>query len=123
MCPLANAFSIMAYSFSLTVTGSPFRPQVHAFSHSAGQTRDVNSGKQLVHVVPLRTKVIQRAAGNHAKDRLACLTERDTAVHTAGTLFPAFFVGKRGMKFPIGLNSFQRFLSSIFDSLIFEKSS
>ena len=102
-----------------TNTGGEFRKTV-------GQQQPIRSffpEAVVDHVVPLRTKVIQRAAGNHAKDRLACLTERDTAVHTAGTLFPAFFVGKRGMKFPIGLNSFQRFLSSIFDSLIFEKSS
>lgn len=39
---------MMDSSFSLTVTGSPFRPQVQAASHRAGQTRPVNSGKLLV---------------------------------------------------------------------------
>ena len=39
---------MMALSFSRTDTGSPFKLQVHAFSQSAGHTRLVNSGKQLV---------------------------------------------------------------------------
>ena len=46
--PFSYARSIIAISFSLVHTASPFRPQVHAFSHSAGQTRLVNSGKLLV---------------------------------------------------------------------------
>ena len=39
---------MMAYSFSLVDTGSPFSPQVQAASHKAGHTREVNSGKLLV---------------------------------------------------------------------------
>ena len=39
---------MMYSSLSCTVTLSPFKPQVHAASHSAGQTLPVNSGKQLV---------------------------------------------------------------------------
>ena len=46
--PSANAFSIIARSFSLVDTGSPLRLQVHAASHNAGHTLEVNSGKQLV---------------------------------------------------------------------------
>ena len=46
--PFAYAFSMMARSFSLVATGSPFRLHVHAASHSAGQTREVNSGKLFV---------------------------------------------------------------------------
>ena len=46
--PFSYACSIIPYSLSRTVTGSSCRPQVHAASHSAGQTRDVNSGKLLV---------------------------------------------------------------------------
>ena len=38
----------MAFSFSLTVTASPFKPQVHAFSQRAGHTLEVNSGKLFV---------------------------------------------------------------------------
>ena len=52
-----------------------------------------------------------------------CLAERHTAVHAACALFAAFFVRKRRVKFTIGLDSLQRLLSGIFDSLIFEKSS
>ena len=48
--PVAKAFSIMVRSFSLVETGSPFRLQVHAFSHSAGHTLEVNSGKQCVFI-------------------------------------------------------------------------
>ena len=43
--PSAYAVSIMARSFSLVDTGSPFRLQVHAASQSAGHTLEVNSGK------------------------------------------------------------------------------
>ena len=75
------------------------------------------------HVVPLRAEIVQRTSGDHAKDRLACLAERHTAVHAACALFAAFFVRKRRVKFTIGLDSLQRLLSGIFDSLIFEKSS
>ena len=39
---------MIASSFSRTVTGCETRPQTQAFSHSAGQTRAVNSGKGLV---------------------------------------------------------------------------
>ena len=46
--PFAYAFSIIASSFSLVHTGSPLSPHVHAFSHNAGHTRLVNSGKLLV---------------------------------------------------------------------------
>ena len=35
-------------SLSLIVTGSSFNPHTQAFSHKAGQTRPVNSGKQFV---------------------------------------------------------------------------
>ena len=48
MSPRAYPSSTMANSFSFTVTGSPFRPQVQAASHRAGHTRPVNSGKLLV---------------------------------------------------------------------------
>ena len=44
----AYAVSITPCSLSLTDTGLPQCPHVHAFSHSAGQTLDVNSGKLLV---------------------------------------------------------------------------
>ena len=46
--PFSYAFSIIRCSLALTDTGSPFNPQVHAFSHNAGQTREVNSGKLFV---------------------------------------------------------------------------
>ena len=46
--PRSNAASMMPSSFSRTVTGSPWRPQVQAASHRAGHTRPVNSGKLLV---------------------------------------------------------------------------
>ena len=46
--PFAYAVSITPCSLSLTDTGLPQCPHVHAFSHSAGQTLDVNSGKLLV---------------------------------------------------------------------------
>ena len=46
--PLAYAFSIIVFSFALHETGFPFNPQVHAFSHKAGHTLDVNSGKLFV---------------------------------------------------------------------------
>ena len=46
--PFAYAVSIIPCSLSLTDTGLPQCPHVHAFSHSAGQTLDVNSGKLLV---------------------------------------------------------------------------
>ena len=36
------------YSFSFVATASPFKPQVQAFSHRAGHTLEVNSGKLLV---------------------------------------------------------------------------
>ena len=52
--PQSYAFSIMARSFSFTVTGSPFRPQVHAASQGAGHTLDVNSGKLLVFLSRLK---------------------------------------------------------------------
>ena len=48
MSPWAQASSMMPSSFSRTVTGSPWRPQVQAASHRAGHTRPVNSGKLLV---------------------------------------------------------------------------
>ena len=48
MRPWLQASSMMPSSFSFTVTGSPWRPQVQAASHRAGQTRPVNSGKLLV---------------------------------------------------------------------------
>ena len=38
----------MPFSFSFVDTGSPCRPQVQAASHKAGQTLEVNSGKQWV---------------------------------------------------------------------------
>ena len=44
----SKAYSMIASSFSRTVTGCETRPQTQAFSHSAGQTRAVNSGKGLV---------------------------------------------------------------------------
>ena len=46
--PVAKAFSIIARSLALVATGSLSRLQVQAASQSAGQTRDVNSGKQCV---------------------------------------------------------------------------
>ena len=46
--PVAHAFSMIARSFSFVQTGSPFTLHVQAASQSAGQTREVNSGKQFV---------------------------------------------------------------------------
>ena len=46
--PFSKAYSIIPYSFSLIVTGSSLSPHVHAASHGAGHTRDVNSGKLFV---------------------------------------------------------------------------
>ena len=43
-----HAFSMIARSFSFVQTGSPFTLHVQAASQSAGQTREVNSGKQFV---------------------------------------------------------------------------
>ena len=48
MSPRSQASSMMPSSLSLTVTGSPWRPQVQAASHRAGHTLPVNSGKLLV---------------------------------------------------------------------------
>ena len=48
MSPWEKAFSMMVSSFSLMVTLWPFMPHTQAVSHSAGQTRPVNSGKLLV---------------------------------------------------------------------------
>ena len=102
-----------------TYTGGKFRKAV-----GQEQTICCLIPKALVHhVIPLRTQVIQRASGNHAKDRLACLTERNTAVHAACALLLPFFQRQRRVEFTVRLDSFQRFLPCIFDSLIFEKSS
>ena len=46
--PCEKPYSIMAFSFSLMVTGVSFNPHVHAASQGAGQTLEVNSGKLLV---------------------------------------------------------------------------
>jgi hypothetical protein len=48
MRSFSNAYSMMDSSLSRTVTGLPIMPQMQAFSHRAGQTRPVNSGKQFV---------------------------------------------------------------------------
>ena len=46
--PLEYAYSMIKFSFSLTLTGSPLSPQVQAASQRAGQTLEVNSGKLFV---------------------------------------------------------------------------
>ena len=46
--PSAKAFSIIAASFSRIVTGSPILFKTQPFSHKAGHTRPVNSGKSSV---------------------------------------------------------------------------
>mmetsp|Transcript_25909 Transcript_25909/g.86846 ORF Transcript_25909/g.86846 Transcript_25909/m.86846 type:complete len:270 (-) Transcript_25909:385-1194(-) len=46
--PSRNAFSMMAYSAFLMVTGESMSPATQAPSHGAGHTRPVNSGKLLV---------------------------------------------------------------------------
>ena len=46
--PFSKPFSISDSSFSFTVTGVSFKPQVQAASQRAGHTRPVNSGKLFV---------------------------------------------------------------------------
>ena len=120
--PCAKACSMIVYSFSRTVTGSSSRPQVQTFSQRAGQTRDVNSGKQLVReplisfpvetlvkqVVPVRAEIVERASGNHAVQRFAVLAERDAAIHAARGLLAARSLVKRGVKLAVCLNSLER---------------
>ena len=106
-----NAYSIIPCSFSLTETGSPFKLQVHAASHRAGQTRDVNSGKLFVfirrslclfpvavinQIIPFRYKVVQRTARYHTADHHTRLTKRYTAVHTSCALLLLHFTASEG---------------------------
>ena len=72
--------------------------------------------------VPLRTEVVQRTAGHHAHDWLSVLTEWNTAIHAACTLFLPFFRIQWCMKFPIGLYAFERLLPRILHPFIFQKS-
>ena len=46
--PMAKPLSTIDTSCSLIVTGGSLMPSTHEFSHGAGQTRPVNSGKLLV---------------------------------------------------------------------------
>ena len=65
-------------------------------AHPAGKLREAVGGHQAVErklplavvhqIVPLRDEVVQRAAGGHAADHHACLTEGHAAVHAAGGL-------------------------------------
>ena len=98
----------MYSSLSCTVTLSPFKPQVHAASHSAGTDpagefrkavgleqpiQRVAAGlPQPEHVVPFGNQIVQRAAGEHAADLLARLAEGHAAVHASRRLLPALRV-------------------------------
>ena len=46
--PCLKAYSITALSFAFVATASVCNPHVQAASHNAGQTLDVNSGKECV---------------------------------------------------------------------------
>ncbi|RNA35416.1 urease accessory [Brachionus plicatilis] len=46
--PCSNAWSMMAHSMFLMVTGLALMPRTQAPSHGAGHTRPVNSGKLFV---------------------------------------------------------------------------
>ena len=48
--PFSKPYSIIAFSFSLIVTGLSFKPHVQAASQGAGHTLEVNSGNELVFV-------------------------------------------------------------------------
>ena len=47
-CPISKAFSTIEHSFSRIVTASSCMASTHDFSHGAGQTLPVNSGKLFV---------------------------------------------------------------------------
>ena len=87
-------------------------------AHPAGELRKTVGGHQPVHgqlplaminkVVPLRDEVIQRAAGGHAADHHAGLTEGNTAVHAACCLRLLLLAGEPDVKFVKVFNAFQR---------------
>ena len=59
-------------------------------------------------VVPFRDQVVDRAAGGHPVDDLACVAERDAAVHTARALDLQPLVGEFKVEFHPVANSLQR---------------
>ena len=87
-------------------------------AHPAGELRKAVGGHQTVHgqlplaminkVVPLRDEVVQRAAGGHAADHHAGLTEGNTAVHAACCLRLLLLAGEPDVKFVKVFNAFQR---------------
>ena len=74
-------------------------------------------------VIPLRHQIVQRAAGHHAAQHRAGLTEGHAALHTARALASALFPAQVGMKFAIVLDAFQRCLGGVSLTLVFQKSS
>ena len=50
-------------------------------------------------VVPFRDQIIDRTAGSHASQRFAGVAERNSTIHTTGTLVPQFFVCQMIVKF------------------------
>ena len=87
-------------------------------AHPAGELREAVGGHQAVHgqlplavvdqVVPLRDEVVQRAAGGHAADHHAGLTEGNTAVHAACCLGLLLLTGEPDVKFVEVLHALQR---------------
>ena len=73
------------------------------------QTAERQLPLALIHeVVPLRDEVVQGAAGGHAADHHACLTEGDAAVHAACRLRLLLLPGEPDVKFVEILDALQR---------------
>ena len=104
---------MMARSFSLVDTGSPFTLQVQAASQRAGHTlagkfrKTVGLGQSQIRlfeistvyqIIGLRHQIVQRTAGSHTANHAAGLAEGNAALHAARSLLSLFFQLQRSFE-------------------------
>ena len=134
--PSLYAVSMIPCSLSRTDTGSPQCPQVHAFSHRAGHTREVNSGKLLScadgympadsfrYKADRSTPVPDCAADSRKSFRQLSYPTDRTGHRNPYSALPAllFFFGKEDVEFIKIFDSFLWFHRTRLTSVVFHKS-